>query len=262
MIDHQFPVDVIGTERLISGPITIKGLKINNPSGMWLYIRETGEYVPANRLGFATNLSQISNTIHIDYVDGATLGGSASTVTGGPIVVSTSDVALDPSQGLSYIDATTTDIANVLAAVNNVKAAVNDVKTAVADVQTSVNNLTGGYGTTTDVKVSGTAVVADSNPHTILTHAVGKQTVIVRLVVAWEVQSLAPTSPGWLSVQVYFAGVTIAYIALSSQMPTVPLDIPAGGGIGPLNGDLTAVVIPQGENAGHHVDITMYYYLV
>jgi hypothetical protein len=139
-VQHTYDVDVVGTERLVTESFTVLSLKIDNPSGMWLYVTEASKYVPANTLGWITNILPPSNTIHIQYIDAAT-AGTPSTVTGGPILVTTYGNVQLESNGIAYTAATATDVAALAADIQAVDATLAGIQTTLDGHTTQLNSL-------------------------------------------------------------------------------------------------------------------------
>jgi hypothetical protein len=123
MQTREFAVAAVGTQRMVNSSLPIRAARIDNPSGMWLNVVEaTSPFIPPNTLAWITNFDPVVNTIHVQYVDAA-VGGLASTVTGGPIVVTTYETPQIPSNGIAYTAASTADIAGV-----NTRLDLNNVK--------------------------------------------------------------------------------------------------------------------------------------
>lgn len=128
-LQKSYDVAAVGTERIVSAPFGIRSVRLDNPSGMWLYIPEIMKYIPPNTLGWIDNVAPVTNTIRLQYVTAPT-GGSTSAVTGGPILTTIYESDERPSLGIAYTAATAADIASLAA--------------AIATLQTSVNSLVAG----------------------------------------------------------------------------------------------------------------------
>lgn len=140
-IQHSYDVAAVGTERLISATNTVRSIRIDNPSGMWLQVLETTvQYIPPSTIGWVQNVVPPTNTINLKYIT-ALIGGVASAVTGGPITVTLYEVEQRTSYGIAYTAASATDVTAVTTAVNIV--AANQAAQATAAAQaTELTKLT------------------------------------------------------------------------------------------------------------------------
>jgi hypothetical protein len=112
VIQHSLSVAAVGTTRIINESYGIKSVKIDNPSGLWLYLKEAQDYVPPSTLGWVRSPQPTTSSITIVYSD-ALVGGAASVVSGGPITVTTYQITLPDSNGISYTAATAADIGSL-----------------------------------------------------------------------------------------------------------------------------------------------------
>jgi hypothetical protein len=92
----------------IPGPDQIRGVQIDNPSGAWLLLRTTGDYIPPYTIGFARSFDVGRVSIAIEYT-ALGPGGQVSTLAGDParVILSSDPVGNasgNSSGGTAYVE--------------------------------------------------------------------------------------------------------------------------------------------------------------
>lgn len=146
---HNYPVQAVGQSVVVTEATVIHSFIIDNPTGQWLYIVDTQDYIQPGTMGFTNNLSNPSSSFIFQFVNPPS-GGIAGSVTGGPIVVRTYEFAQPRNYGSNYTAATSADISGVTAILNN-----------HTTLLTSIQGNTGvGGSLETDLSV----MIANTNP--------------------------------------------------------------------------------------------------
>ncbi len=140
-IQKSLAVAAIGTERLITAPFLIQSVRVDNPSGLWLYVREaTTPYVPPNTLSWIQILTPPVSGVHITYVSSPG-AGTPSAATGSPISVTVYEIVQPSSNGIAYTQATVTDIAVLAAQLALIQAQLNPINNPPVNISITVTNV-------------------------------------------------------------------------------------------------------------------------
>jgi hypothetical protein len=106
---HSYAVGPVGTQQLITERYPVASIRVDNPSGMWVYMPDAYALIPPNVIGWSLDLFPPNANLRVQYVTEPP-AGTPSTVTGGPIVITTFDKPQGTNSGLNFTAASQQDI--------------------------------------------------------------------------------------------------------------------------------------------------------